>query len=252
MTGRPAVNKPSKEATASSPLWGHCARHRPYARVDQTRRPSAPVARLLGSFEGANANVLSPGKADRSLSLAIGRMAQIAHSFVGDDPAPIIAHQESLGMDMSAARVSSEALCKRECGAGEGKRCCTLGNRVVARAISVASTPACARRNELKTKSCAAKVVPSDRASCSTNHPATRWLGVRHEERSMNTKKLLSIRDVCCRLGISRSTLWRLTQQGDLPKPIRLSPNRVGIMEAELDEWLALRAAGRNSDGARR
>ncbi len=63
----------------------------------------------------------------------------------------------------------------------------------------------------------------------------------------MRSKRILSIRDVCLRLGISRSTLWRLMRSGDLPKPLQLSPNRVGLEEAELDDWLTMRAADRKN-----
>ncbi len=66
----------------------------------------------------------------------------------------------------------------------------------------------------------------------------------------MQPRRVLSIREVCSRLSVSRSTLWRLTRAGDLPEPIRLSPNRVGFEEAELNHWLTLRATRRMNRGA--
>lgn len=61
----------------------------------------------------------------------------------------------------------------------------------------------------------------------------------------MSKLRILSIRTVCERLGISRSTLWRLVRDGDFPNAIKLSPNRVGFDEQELEAWIAQRAAQR-------
>lgn len=38
-------------------------------------------------------------------------------------------------------------------------------------------------------------------------------------------------------VGISRSTAWRLQRAGDFPKPVQLSPGRVGWWESELTAW---------------
>ena len=43
----------------------------------------------------------------------------------------------------------------------------------------------------------------------------------------------------------SRSTLWRMWRKGDFPKPISISPGRVGWLKSEVDAWKALRAADR-------
>lgn len=69
--------------------------------------------RAGGSFNGTDAVIPGPGhsKADRSLSLTIGRRGRlIAHSFAGDDKAAIDMHLKSLGVDLTAVRVSSEKL----------------------------------------------------------------------------------------------------------------------------------------------
>lgn len=61
----------------------------------------------------------------------------------------------------------------------------------------------------------------------------------------MSKTRILSIRTVCDRLGISRSTLWRLMRDGGFPKSIKLSPNRVGFDEQEIEAWIAQRASQR-------
>ena len=43
---------------------------------------------------------------------------------------------------------------------------------------------------------------------------------------------------VCMRLGISGTTLFRWVRAGNFPKPIRLGPNTVGWLEADVDAWL--------------
>jgi prophage regulatory protein len=49
------------------------------------------------------------------------------------------------------------------------------------------------------------------------------------------------VRDIA---GISRSTAWRLQRSGDFPKPVQLSPGRVGWWESELTAWKVARGSG--------
>jgi prophage regulatory protein len=39
-------------------------------------------------------------------------------------------------------------------------------------------------------------------------------------------------------LSISRTTLWRMTRNGDIPHPINLSSSVVGWRRADIDSWL--------------
>lgn len=43
--------------------------------------------------------------------------------------------------------------------------------------------------------------------------------------------------------GFSRTTAWRLQQAGEFPKPVRISPGRVGWRQSELDAWQASRSS---------
>ncbi|MCY4654943.1 MAG: AlpA family transcriptional regulator [Dehalococcoidia bacterium] len=54
--------------------------------------------------------------------------------------------------------------------------------------------------------------------------------------------KVLRLPAVLARVGISRSTLWRLIQANSFPKPIRLGGRSVGWIEAEIDDWILSRA----------
>jgi prophage regulatory protein len=42
--------------------------------------------------------------------------------------------------------------------------------------------------------------------------------------------------------GISRSLIYQLVKAGKFPRPVRLTPNRVGWLEHEVQEWVNARA----------
>jgi prophage regulatory protein len=62
------------------------------------------------------------------------------------------------------------------------------------------------------------------------------------ENRPLN---ILRNPDVCRKLGISPTTLWRWGRDKNFPSPIQLGPNTVGWIEAEIDNWLAGKAQSR-------
>jgi predicted DNA-binding transcriptional regulator AlpA len=41
--------------------------------------------------------------------------------------------------------------------------------------------------------------------------------------------------------GLSRSTVWRRVRAGDLPKPVHLSPGRIGWRHSDIATWQAQR-----------
>ena len=45
----------------------------------------------------------------------------------------------------------------------------------------------------------------------------------------------------------SRSTLWRQWRKGEFPKPIPISPGRVGWLKSEIDAWKLERMSRRNN-----
>jgi prophage regulatory protein len=53
--------------------------------------------------------------------------------------------------------------------------------------------------------------------------------------------RLLKVDEVMARLGVSRSTIWRLTQSGDFPRPVSISPGRKGWLQSQVDAWIASR-----------
>ena len=53
--------------------------------------------------------------------------------------------------------------------------------------------------------------------------------------------RLISFREVAQRVGLSRSSVWRMERVGQFPKRRRLSVNRVAWWEPEIEEWLRSR-----------
>lgn len=55
--------------------------------------------------------------------------------------------------------------------------------------------------------------------------------------------KLLRLRDVKDRTGVSHSTIYRWMDAGEFPRPIKLSEACVRWREADLNEWIERRAS---------
>ena len=60
--------------------------------------------------------------------------------------------------------------------------------------------------------------------------------------------RVLRLREVLDRVGLSKSTLWRLIKAGQFPKPISLGPRAVGWIEEEIDQWISSRSRAELSD----
>jgi len=51
--------------------------------------------------------------------------------------------------------------------------------------------------------------------------------------------RILRPKEVCSILGISRATLWRKEQRGELPPKKRVSAGAVGWMKSDIEQMLA-------------
>ncbi len=56
-------------------------------------------------------------------------------------------------------------------------------------------------------------------------------------------KVLLDAIDLQAILGISRTTLWRITKTGEFPQQIKITKNLTRWHRAEVDQWIADKAA---------
>lgn len=61
--------------------------------------------------------------------------------------------------------------------------------------------------------------------------------------------RLIRLRDVCHRTGLSRTTIWRLERRNAFPKHRQISPNTVGWIEHEVTAWIESRAMGPVAQG---
>ena len=55
------------------------------------------------------------------------------------------------------------------------------------------------------------------------------------------TTRILRLPAVLSRIGVSRSTVYRLIASGHFPAPRRLGPNSVGWWEADVEAWVVSR-----------
>lgn len=65
----------------------------------------------------------------------------------------------------------------------------------------------------------------------------------RHESSQGQSVRLLPRPEVERLTGISRSLIYELVRAGSFPIPVRLTPNRVGWLEHEVQEWIQAKAA---------
>lgn len=56
-------------------------------------------------------------------------------------------------------------------------------------------------------------------------------------------QETLRLKDAAAFLGISKTTLWRLSNLGDLPQPIRLTSRCCVYRKIDLENWLESKKA---------
>lgn len=65
------------------------------------------------------------------------------------------------------------------------------------------------------------------------------------KDNTYHSLNILSKTDVCRKVNLSSSSLWRYVKNGLFPPPIDLGPNRVGWIESEVDAWIEGKAQSR-------
>jgi len=55
------------------------------------------------------------------------------------------------------------------------------------------------------------------------------------------TPRMLRMFDVSKRVGLSRSSIWKMVKEGHFPLPRRLSQRSVGWFELDIEQWLRSR-----------
>jgi len=52
-------------------------------------------------------------------------------------------------------------------------------------------------------------------------------------------EKLIGVKEICEKLGLSRTTIWKLRSKGIFPKPVRISERRIAWQESTVNDWQA-------------
>lgn len=58
---------------------------------------------------------------------------------------------------------------------------------------------------------------------------------------------ILRLPEISKHCGFSRSTVYRLIQQADFPKPIKLTSRASGWLESDINQWIDNRIKARDS-----
>ena len=61
------------------------------------------------------------------------------------------------------------------------------------------------------------------------------------EREVLRNRKILREREVHERTSLSRTTRWRMEQEGKFPLRRQISERRVGWLESEIDDWVLAR-----------
>ncbi len=56
--------------------------------------------------------------------------------------------------------------------------------------------------------------------------------------------KFLRMKDVCERVGLGRTTVWRLTKEGKFPASHLLGSRSIGWLESDVEKWMKNRPGG--------
>lgn len=67
-------------------------------------------------------------------------------------------------------------------------------------------------------------------------------LQTRSDEPREAIGRLIRLKEVQHRVGLSRSTIYRFMAEGTFPKPVHLGQRSVGWIEHEIDDWLRSRS----------
>lgn len=59
---------------------------------------------------------------------------------------------------------------------------------------------------------------------------------------NMETERILRLREVVDTTRLSRTTIYTLVQNGEFPRPLRLSSRASGWLLSEIQEWLGSKA----------
>lgn len=60
--------------------------------------------------------------------------------------------------------------------------------------------------------------------------------------------RIIRMKEVTVRVGLSRTTIWRLERRFEFPARVQLSSHAVGYVEEEIDTWILSRPSSERAD----
>jgi prophage regulatory protein len=63
-------------------------------------------------------------------------------------------------------------------------------------------------------------------------------------------RRILRRRDVEQLVGLGRSSIYAMMENGTFPKAVKLGPRAVGWVEEEIEAWIEARIEARDQDGS--
>lgn len=66
-----------------------------------------------------------------------------------------------------------------------------------------------------------------------------------YREAQPTHERILRLPEVCQRLGVGTTTIWRWAKQGTLIPPVRIGQRSVGWRESDLNDWIKGRQEAR-------
>jgi predicted DNA-binding transcriptional regulator AlpA len=57
--------------------------------------------------------------------------------------------------------------------------------------------------------------------------------------------RVLSIKETCSRVNLSRTRVWQMAKSGTFPTPISLCERKKGFLENEINDWISDKAKQR-------
>ena len=54
----------------------------------------------------------------------------------------------------------------------------------------------------------------------------------------MQSCRILRLPEVLQKVGLSRSSIYRMINNEEFPAPLRISPNAIGWFESDVNEWI--------------